>query len=73
MTMELYALLSSVITAVSFALFIGIVLWAWSARRREAFANAANAPFALPDESRERALDRAGRSTPARPAQGEAR
>ena len=54
MTMELYALLSSVITAVSFALFIGIVLWAWSARRREAFANAANAPFALPDELRER-------------------
>jgi cbb3-type cytochrome oxidase subunit 3 len=52
--MELYALLSPVITILSFALFIGIVAWACSARRREAFARAANAPFALPDELRER-------------------
>ncbi|HET9749478.1 MAG TPA: CcoQ/FixQ family Cbb3-type cytochrome c oxidase assembly chaperone [Casimicrobiaceae bacterium] len=48
--MELYALLSSVITILSFALFVGIVAWACSARRREAFARAANAPFALPDD-----------------------
>jgi cbb3-type cytochrome oxidase subunit 3 len=54
MTTELYALLSSVITTVSFALFIGIVAWAWSARRRDAFARAADAPFALPDDLGER-------------------
>jgi cytochrome c oxidase cbb3-type subunit IV len=48
--MELYALLSSAITAVSFVLFVGIVLWAWSGRRHEAFARAADAPFALPDD-----------------------
>ncbi|HWD15602.1 MAG TPA: CcoQ/FixQ family Cbb3-type cytochrome c oxidase assembly chaperone [Casimicrobiaceae bacterium] len=48
--MELYALLSSVITVLSLALFIGIVAWACSARRRDAFARAANAPFALPDD-----------------------
>jgi cbb3-type cytochrome oxidase subunit 3 len=52
--MELYALLSSVITILSFALFVGIVAWACSANRRVAFARAANAPFALPDELRER-------------------
>jgi cytochrome c oxidase cbb3-type subunit IV len=49
--MELYSTLSSVFTVVSFLLFVGIVGWAWSGRRREAFAAAANAPFALPDEA----------------------
>ena len=49
--METYALFSSVITTLSFVLFIGIVAWAWSGRRREAFAHAANAPFALPEEA----------------------
>ena len=49
--MEIYSTLSSVFTVVSFLLFVGIVGWAWSARRREAFAEAANAPFALPDEA----------------------
>ena len=48
--METYALLSSVITTLSFVLFIGIVFWAWSGRRRDAFARAANEPFALPDD-----------------------
>jgi len=42
--------LSSAFTVLSFALFIGIVAWAWSGRRSEAFAAAANAPFALLDE-----------------------
>ena len=42
--------LSSTVTVVSFLLFIGIVLWALNGRRRAAFAQAANAPFALPDE-----------------------
>ena len=49
--MELYSTLSSIFTVVSFVLFIGIVWWAWSGRRRAAFAEAANAPFALPDEA----------------------
>jgi len=48
--MELYSTLSSIFTVLSFALFIGIVWWAWSGRRRAEFAAAANAPFALPDE-----------------------
>ena len=48
--MELYTALSSAFTVVSFLTFLGIVQWAWSRRRRDAFANAANAPFALPDE-----------------------
>ena len=48
--MELYTTLSSVFTVLSFGLFVGIVGWAWSSRRRAAFAAAANAPFALPDE-----------------------
>ena len=49
--MELYSALSSIFTVVSFLLFIGIVQWAWSSRRRDAFADAANAPFALPEET----------------------
>ena len=49
--MELYTTLSSVFTVLSFVLFIGIVWWAWSSRRRAEFAAAANAPFALPDDS----------------------
>lgn len=48
--MELYSMLSSAFTVVSFVLFVGIVAWAWSARRREDFARAANEPFVLPDE-----------------------
>jgi cytochrome c oxidase cbb3-type subunit IV len=48
--MEIYSTLASVFTALSFLLFLGIVFWAWSARRRSAFDDAANAPFALPDE-----------------------
>ena len=49
--MELYSALSSAITVLSFCIFVGIVAWAWSGRRREAFAHAANAPFALPEEA----------------------
>ena len=49
--MELYTTLSSVFTVLSFLVFVGIVLWAWSGHRHDAFAQAANAPFALPDET----------------------
>jgi cytochrome c oxidase cbb3-type subunit 4 len=49
--MQLYSALSSAITVVSFVIFVGIVVWAWSARRHEAFQRAADAPFVLPDET----------------------
>lgn len=42
--------LSSLMTVVSFVTFIGIVFWAYSRKRRTAFDEAANAPFALPDD-----------------------
>jgi len=48
--MEIYSTLGSITTLVSFAVFLGIVRWAWSARRADAFRDAANSPFALPDE-----------------------
>jgi|InoplaM3SPM_1038593.scaffolds.fasta_scaffold278832_1 cytochrome c oxidase cbb3-type subunit 4 len=49
--MELYSTLSSVFTVISFVTFIGIVQWAWSSRRRDAFDAAAALPFALSDET----------------------
>lgn len=42
--------LGSATTVVSFVAFIGIVFWAYSGRRQAAFKEAANAPFALPDD-----------------------
>ena len=48
--MNLYSFLGSVTKVVAFLAFIGIVLWAFSSRRRQAFEEAANAPFALPDD-----------------------
>ena len=47
---SLYSVFSSVLTVLSFVIFVGIVAWAWSKRRRAAFEEAANAPFALPDD-----------------------
>ena len=48
--METYSTLASVFTVISFVVFIGIVAWAYSARRKGAFDAAANEPFALPDD-----------------------
>ena len=48
--MEIYSTLASVFTVISFVVFIGIVAWACSARRKRAFDAAANEPFALPDD-----------------------
>ncbi len=31
--------------------FVGVVVWAYSGRRKRAFDDAANAPFALPDDA----------------------
>ena len=47
--MELYSTLSSLFTVISFLVFLGIVAWAYGRRRQEAFAEAANEPFALPE------------------------
>ncbi len=48
--MSIYSMISSVATVLTFLAFLGIVAWAYSRRRHAAFAEAANAPFALPDD-----------------------
>jgi cytochrome c oxidase cbb3-type subunit 4 len=48
--MNIYSFLSVAATVLSFLSFLGIVAWAYSSHRRAAFEEAANAPFALPDE-----------------------
>ena len=37
-------------TVLSFAVFLGIVWWAFSKHRKQANEEAANLPFALPDD-----------------------
>ena len=59
--MEIYSILASVTTVVSFVVFIGIVLWAWSSRRKAAFDEAAQAPFALNDDDDARTSSGAAR------------
>lgn len=49
--MEIYSTLGSIFTVISFLVFIGIVAWAYSRRRKQAFDAAAHEPFALPDEA----------------------
>jgi cytochrome c oxidase cbb3-type subunit 4 len=48
-----------VITLLSFACFIGIVVWAFSGRQKSRFDEAANLPFA-DDEMQQRTIERAG-------------
>ena len=48
--MNVYSIVSIATTVISFVAFLGIVAWAWGRGRRKAFDEAANAPFALPDE-----------------------
>lgn len=45
-----FELIASTITVVSFITFAGIVWWALSGRRKGAFAQASQLPFALSDE-----------------------
>jgi len=62
--MSAYTILSGAMTVLVFVAFLGIVVWAYSRGRRQAFEEAANAPFALPDEADEISGDnskRAGR------------
>ncbi len=40
-----YALLDSIWTIVVMVIFVGIVLWAWSGKRKQRFTEAANIPF----------------------------
>ena len=37
--------LRSITTMLMFVVFLGIVIWAWSSRRRREFAEAAQVPF----------------------------
>jgi len=60
--MNVYTILGAVTTVLAFVAFLGIVAWAWSSRRRQAFEEAANAPFALPDESDEISGDNSTRA-----------
>jgi cytochrome c oxidase cbb3-type subunit 4 len=46
-----YNVVSIVTTVLAFVAFLGIVAWAYGRGRRKAFDEAANAPFALPDEN----------------------
>ena len=48
--MHTYSILASAMTVISFVVFLGIVAWAYSKRRKQSFEDAANAPFALPDD-----------------------
>ena len=48
--MQIYSILASAMTVISFLVFLGIVAWAYSKRRKQSFEEAANAPFALPDD-----------------------
>jgi len=55
--MTVYTILGTATTVLAFVAFLGIVAWAWGGGRRQAFEEAANAPFALPDETDEVAGD----------------
>jgi cytochrome c oxidase cbb3-type subunit 4 len=48
--MTFYSIASTATTVLLFLAFLGIVAWAYSRRRAAAFEEAANAPFALPDD-----------------------
>jgi cytochrome c oxidase cbb3-type subunit 4 len=48
-----FVTLSSIMTVVAFATFVGIVLWAWSGRARRAFEEAAQLPFAEEEDAPE--------------------
>ena len=49
--MDTSSLLHSIMTLVTLITFVGIVVWAYSRKRKAAFDEAANAPFALPDDA----------------------
>jgi len=48
---QIFSIMASATTVVSFILFLAIVMWAYSKGRKSAFDRAALEPFALPDDS----------------------
>jgi cytochrome c oxidase cbb3-type subunit 4 len=48
------SLIQSVWTLVVLVLFVGIVIWAWSSKRKQEFDEAANIPFHEDDTSAEK-------------------
>jgi cbb3-type cytochrome oxidase subunit 3 len=49
--MSVTAIISSITTVVTFVVFLLIVWWAYGLRKKRDFDDAANEPFALPEES----------------------
>jgi cbb3-type cytochrome oxidase subunit 3 len=49
-TNAIYSFLSSAMTVVSFLVFVAICAWACARHRAKPYEDAANAPFALPDD-----------------------
>jgi cytochrome c oxidase cbb3-type subunit 4 len=49
--MSVYTIVGIATTVLAFVGFLGIVAWAYGRGRRKSFDDAANAPFALPDEA----------------------
>ena len=49
--MNAQAIVGSISTVLAFLAFVGIVAWAYGKRRKRDFDEAANAPFALPDDA----------------------
>ncbi|MDR0246795.1 MAG: CcoQ/FixQ family Cbb3-type cytochrome c oxidase assembly chaperone [Burkholderiales bacterium] len=45
------AVVGTVTTVLAVTVFVGIVFWAYSRKRRQYFDHAAQAPFALPDDA----------------------
>jgi cytochrome c oxidase cbb3-type subunit 4 len=62
--MSAYSFLGVATTVLAFVAFLGIVAWAFGSGRRRAFDEAANAPFALPDEADEDSGDNSKRAGP---------
>ena len=50
MSAQIYSILASAMTVISFVVFIAIVFWAYGKHREKPYEDAANAPFALPDD-----------------------
>jgi cbb3-type cytochrome oxidase subunit 3 len=60
--MNIYSMIGTVTTVLSFLAFLGIVGWAYSKRRGPAFEEAANAPFALPEDGVDGGFEAKGNS-----------
>jgi cytochrome c oxidase cbb3-type subunit 4 len=53
--MDWFTIIANTESTLALLAFLGIVWWAYSGRQRERFEQAAQAPFALPDEQEDRA------------------